>query len=305
MACLRNEALRLPFWLRHNRRLGVSHFLIVDNGSEDGTREALLGERDVSLWSAPGSYRASRFGLDWTDWLLMRYGTGHWTLTLDADELLVFPHWDTQGLSGLGRALEARRLPALGALMLDLCPDGPLGVGDHAAGDDPVRALPLFDPGPYRVRTKPFTEARWTQGGPRDRAFFADRPERAPTLNKIPFARWSRAFVHLNSTHSLLPPRLNRVLPCEGAWDPATAPGPTGVLLHTKFLPDAPRRAVEEKGRGEHFHHPSRLNDYYDAVAARPDLRDQALARLPSGINGSEWRQLEALGLLSRAGWNP
>ena len=33
---LRNEEMRLPFFLDHYRRLGVGHFLIVDNGSDDG-----------------------------------------------------------------------------------------------------------------------------------------------------------------------------------------------------------------------------------------------------------------------------
>ena len=35
---LRNERVRLPYFLEYYRRIGVGHFLIVDNGSDDGSR---------------------------------------------------------------------------------------------------------------------------------------------------------------------------------------------------------------------------------------------------------------------------
>ena len=47
---VRNEAQRLPYFLEHHRRLGVDHFLIVDNDSDDGSRDWLAGQPDVSLW---------------------------------------------------------------------------------------------------------------------------------------------------------------------------------------------------------------------------------------------------------------
>ena len=39
---LRNERVRLSYFLDYYRDLGVDHFLIVDNGSTDGSREYLL-----------------------------------------------------------------------------------------------------------------------------------------------------------------------------------------------------------------------------------------------------------------------
>ena len=41
---LRNERVRLPFFLRYYRSLGISHFLIVDNNSDDGSREYLAAQ---------------------------------------------------------------------------------------------------------------------------------------------------------------------------------------------------------------------------------------------------------------------
>ncbi len=38
---LRNEKVRLPYFLQYYRDLGIDHFLIVDNDSDDGSREYL------------------------------------------------------------------------------------------------------------------------------------------------------------------------------------------------------------------------------------------------------------------------
>ena len=45
---LRNEKPRLPYFLNYYRKLGVDHFLFVDNGSGDGRHELLSAEPDVS-----------------------------------------------------------------------------------------------------------------------------------------------------------------------------------------------------------------------------------------------------------------
>ena len=75
---IRNERPRLRYFLKYYRDLGVDHFFVVDNGSTDGGAEYLAGEPDVSLWSTDASYRTSRFGTDWMNWLKFRYAHGHW-----------------------------------------------------------------------------------------------------------------------------------------------------------------------------------------------------------------------------------
>ena len=49
-ACMvvRNESLRLPSTLAHYRQLGVDRFLVIDNGSDDGTLEFLRGQPDTT-----------------------------------------------------------------------------------------------------------------------------------------------------------------------------------------------------------------------------------------------------------------
>jgi hypothetical protein len=235
---LRNEAERLPWFLKHHRRLGVDQFLIVDNGSADGSVEWLADQPDVSLWRTGHSYRAARFGLDWMTWLMMRHAHGHWTLMLDADELLIYAHHGARSLQELTRWLESLGQLVFGALILDLYPRGPLGRQYHAPGQDPTEVLPWFDPGPYRaVRQAPLGNL-WVQGGVRERMFFADDPRRSPTLNKIPLVRWSRRHAYVNSWHAILPRSLNF------AYDGPEGVAPSGALLHTKFLPHVTQRAL-------------------------------------------------------------
>jgi len=142
---MRNEALRIEHWLKHYRELGVSHFLIVDNNSDDGTAEYLAKQPDVSLWSTPDSYKASRFGVDWLTCLQRRCGVGRWCLTVDADELLIYPEYETRDLNALAAHLDATGTHAFGALLLDMYPKGSVGQAGFD-GDDPIGAILKQDP---------------------------------------------------------------------------------------------------------------------------------------------------------------
>ncbi len=291
LATVRNEALRLPYFLDHHRRLGVGHFLIVDNGSDDGTVEMLRGQPDVSLWSTGDSYKLSRFGMDWLTWLQIRHAHGHWCLTLDADEILIYPYWETRDLRALTERLDAEGRESFGAVMLDMYPEGRLSDREYRAGEDPFATLAWFDGGNLIVQVQPRMRNLWIQGGVRARLFFRAGPRRGPTLNKVPLVRWNRRFAYVNSTHAALPRRLNRV------YDETGGEALSGVLLHTKFLPVAPGKAAEEKQRAEHFANSAQYDAYYDSLVADPVLHCAASTRLTG------WRQLEAMGLMSRGGW--
>ena len=288
---MRNEMLRLPYWLQHYRRLGVSHFLIVDNNSDDGTAAYLAAQKDVSVWTTPDSYKASRFGVDWLTCLQFKHGAGRWCLTVDADELLVYPDSDDRGLDDLTAHLEASGRAAFGALMLDLYPKGPLADATYTAGADPREALPWFDARNYRAKRHPVFENLWIQGGVRDRGFFGSQPERSPTLNKTPLVKWSRRFVYVTSTHQILPRRLNDV------FDTGQGGRVSGVLLHTKFLPNIAEKSAEELTRGEHFENSDLYKPYYKALIDNPDLWTE------QSVHYEGTGQLESLGLMTRGNW--
>ncbi len=290
-ATMRNEAPRLPHFLEHYRGLGIGHFLIVDNGSEDDTAAILQDQADVSLWHTQAGYKAARFGMDWMTWLLRRYGHGHWTLTVDADELLIYPHWETRGLGQLTDGLAAEGHPSLGALMLDLFPKGSPDLQHYRPGTDPIETAPWFDSHGYWCERRGRHKAVSIVGGVRARMFFPQAPDFAPVLSKVPLVRWKRSYVYLSSTHVALPPVLN------AHHDGGGQERLTGVLLHTKFLPGTGARARIEKARGQQYTRGPAHEAYYDALAEAPDLWE------PASVKFSGWQQLVDLGLMFRGHW--
>jgi hypothetical protein len=283
---VRNEIDRLPYVLNHHRALGVGHFLVVDNASTDGSDRYLAAQPDVSLWTTDASYRQARFGVDWLMCLKFRFGAGKWCLTLDADEALILP--GARGLSDLVAHLDATGRPSFGAVMLDAYPKGSVTAGTYVAGDDPFDQLCWFDADGYRARRHAVFDNLWVQGGVRDRVFFQDQPQRAPTLSKTPLVRWRRSYAYVTSTHQMLPLTLNHVFDT-GA--------PTGVLLHSKFLPQIAAKSAEELQRRQHFQNSDLYESYHRALIAGPDLWHGASVRYEGP------GQLERLGLMSAGDW--
>lgn len=288
---LRNEALRLPWFLDYYRRMGVGHFLVVDNGSDDGGREYLAEQPDVSVWLTHASYKESRFGMDWLNGLLRRHGSGHWCLTVDPDEFLVYPHHDSRPLQALTDWLDASAIKSFSAMLLDMYPRGSLEIEPYRAGQDPFEIANWFDPANYTIRKNHEYANLWIQGGPRGRAFFPEAPEKGPALNKIPLVRWERWYVYASSTHMLLPRSLNRV------YDENGGEKASGCLLHAKFLSTFVRKSAEELDRRQHYADSQEYRAYHTVLSDNPDLWCEHSCAL------RDWRQLEDLGLISKGNW--
>ena len=288
---LRNERIRLPYFLRYYRELGIGHFLVVDNDSTDGSREYLSEQPDVSLWHTTASYKRSRFGVDWLNLLQMRHGHGHWCLVVDPDEFFVYPFCDSRPIRALTDWLDASSIRSFGAMLLDMYPKGPLEAQPYREGQDPFEIACWFDTGNYTIQRNRRYGNLWIQGGPRARAFFPQNPERAPALNKIPLVKWHRHYAYVSSTHMLLPRGLNLVY---DEWGGEKA---SGCLLHAKFLDTFPAKAEEELARRQHYSASVEYRAYHTALASGTDLWCKWSEKY---IN---WRQLEILGLMSKGNW--
>ena len=287
----RNEAIRLPYFLEYYREMGINHFLIVDNDSTDGSVDYLAAQPDVSVWSTAGSYKRSRFGVDWLNWLQMKYGHGHWNLVVDPDEFLVYPFCDTRPLRALTDWLDASSIKSFSAMLLDMYPKGRLDDQPYQAGQNPMEIASWFDSGNYTISKNPYFGNLWIQGGPRARVFFPDTPEKAPALNKIPLVKWDRRYTYVSSTHMLLPRGLNQVY---DEWGGEKA---SGVLLHAKFLDTFNTKAAEELDRKQHYAASVEYKAYAETLRDDPDLWCKWSEKY---IN---WRQLEILGLMSKGNW--
>lgn len=288
---LHNERVRLPYFLRYYRELGVDHFLMIDNGSDDGGRDYLAEQPDVSLWTTGASYRDRRFGVDWVMALLRRHGHGRWCLTVDMDEFLIYPFCETRPLRALTDWLDTGGVRAFSAMLLDMYPRGRLEDQPYHEGQNPFEIACWFDSGNYTIR-RDFTHNNlWIQGGPRARCFFATNPRAAPALNKVPLVKWHRSYAYVSSTHMLLPRGLNLVF---DAWHGEKA---SGCLLHAKFLDTFAAKAQDEMRRGEHYADSREYRAYLAGLEAQTEFWNRWSEQY---IN---WRQLEILGLISKGGW--
>jgi glycosyltransferase involved in cell wall biosynthesis len=240
LACLfpvRNEALRLPDLLRHYRQLGVTRFIVVDNGSRDGSQAWLAGEPDVDLWSSEQPFSESRFGWLWFNELTRVYGQDRWYLVIDADELLVYPGMEALSLPEICARLTRRGVAAIRAPMIDMYPEGSIFQCDFAAGDRLLDAYPYFDGRSYGYRrTK--SGGIVLQGGARARIISAAEGRTQNVLEKYPLRFWHRGETFHN--------------PHVHPGVPLSVP-PFAALLHFKFLPDFEEKIHDALATGQHW----------------------------------------------------
>lgn len=255
-ACVRNEELRLPHFLDYHRKLGVDRFFIIDNASEDGSLEFLLKQGDVHVFFTEGSYAASNCGVSWLNSLLSHYGPGHWALTLDVDELLVYPACEQVHLRQLVRFLDREQADGVVAFLLDMYSDTPIRDTVYRKGTPFLDTCRYFDHDTYHLVDNDGTPVR---GGPRHRLFWAGRTRQkpSPVLRKFPLVRWRDGLKYEASTHIIRDLRVSAL---------------SGVLLHFKFFSDLCPRVAEEVQRGEHWDGAAQYESYLDVVSETPDL---------------------------------
>ena len=288
VTCLRNELPRMPFFIDYYRKLGVNHFLIIDNDSTDGIQDWAREQDDISIWHTKASYKASRFGMEWCNYLLKRYGTNHLCVTVDPDEFLVYPNFETRNLRDLGEYMKMEKREAFHTVMLDAYSDRPLNDTIYEMGDSPFDVCPFFDKDGYtQISTK--NMPTFTRGGPRMRVHNRTHPERSPALNKIPVVWWKWNFRYVSSMHDLKPMRLMRV---QDAFNPAI----TGALFHFKFFASLSTKAQEEMRRKQHFEGGYEYQRY--AETHNPNFYEEGVS---TRYEGPE--QLIRLGLMCRGNW--
>ncbi len=252
----RNENLRLPYFFRYYRDLGVNEFVIADNGSVDGTLEWLLEQPDAHVFAARGSYLQSNCGSQWLEYFLKEFGCGAWCVVADGDELFKFPHCESRSLRQLTYFLESRGESAVFALLLDMYPNSTFDDIRYERGMDPLRLCQYFDDDSHFLwKTSDFhsDESRvgefphFYQGGMRHRVLGV-----TPCLNKIPLLKYDRGVKLFIGAHFVEGVKISRL---------------RGVVLHFKFLQDFSHRVREEAKREEHYKRGAQYKDYARALS--------------------------------------
>ncbi len=157
MLVVRDEVDRLECSLDHHRGLGVDEFVVIDNGSTDGSLDLLSGRDDVHLWSTTSRYRDGCAGYAWVSAVLATLDRPGWWLFLDADELLTYP----LHLPDLCAALDDEGAGALDAILVDCYAAASIGAGSWFDRDWQVGARQRVFPveGGYLLTKVPLV--RW------------------------------------------------------------------------------------------------------------------------------------------------
>src|SRR5215208_5316238 len=146
LVCLmRNGRPYVNSFVEHHTSLGVKHLFFLDNGSTDGTIEALKEYDNVTVLRTELPFE--RYELSMRQYLVERFcQKGRWCLYADMDELFDYPYSDVVSLSSLLRYPNERSYTAVVAQMLDMFPEEPLS-GSSGAGtllDEPLKERHRF-----------------------------------------------------------------------------------------------------------------------------------------------------------------
>jgi len=232
---VRNEANRLPFFLEYYRNLGVNQFYIVDNNSDDGTLEFLKSQDDVTLYWTDDSFLDSLCGLTWLDEMRNKHGLDSWCLTVDCDELLVYPLINQIPLLTFCQYLDSIDCQGLFTLMVDFYSKQPLDNIDYQIGTPFLESCQYFDSSGYYLAPFDHFPFFGVYGGPRYRCFYKDAElGQGPTMRKIPLVKWGKGIEYLSVTHSTSTLRLADI---------------SGALLHFKYLDDFKSHVAKEVSR--------------------------------------------------------
>ena len=171
---VRNGAFYLESFIEHHRRLGIEHFVVLDNGSSDDTLPYLRRQDDVTLLRTAVPYKTYENLMK--RYLVRRYSTAKWNLFVDIDELFDYPGSDRLDLRGFLGYLEHHGHTAVAAQMLDLFPAGPIAATPADVGADIGAAFPYFDISdiskrPYEFDTDPASTLTYHRGGIRRTVF--------------------------------------------------------------------------------------------------------------------------------------
>jgi hypothetical protein len=290
---VRNEISKLPYLFFYYRNLGVARFFVVDDRSDDGSREFLLNQENCHVFHSTNSYQDARRGVHWHNLLLDTYGTGYWCLVVDADELLVYPHCEKITLPSFCKFLDSEGSAAFFAFLLDMYPSTDLSEAICVPGRPFHDICPFFDTD-YLFRELGASNNEVDElppirviGGPRVRKFYpwqrrtdffsrallffsvrladklrfwrGDKPHYAPALIKVPLVKWQAGCKRL-SNHVIVNPKQGKL---------STV---TGALLHFKFFADFHEKAKRAAATGQFFRGSQEYRRYLAHVSKYSNL---------------------------------
>src|SRR5215211_1203431 len=130
-------------FVEHYRSLGAKHLFFLDNGSTDGTVEALKNYNNVTVLQTMLPYKEYKHLMK--QYLMGRFGKkDRWCLCVDIDELFDYPYSDVVALDSFLGYLSSNSYTAVAAQMLDMFPEEPLSGREGTLEDEPLKERHRF-----------------------------------------------------------------------------------------------------------------------------------------------------------------
>lgn len=267
-AVLRNESERLPYFLEHYRRIGVTRFIFLLNHSDD-QENPIFNQPDIHRFVSLSNF--SRVATQEINQLCRKFSKNAWSVVVDADELFVLPTRFSDVVS-LTLDLDRKRKQALSALLLDLYPARiiapTLSPKIKKLDKRPLQHL-FFDAISY-----PFFEP---SGGMRQRVFGLD----GVSLQKYPLIKFNSGVRFGWGTHMV---------------SGGTVTKDRVVLLHNKYDVGFIPRVQEEVVRQQHWHGAREYKRYLTWIQCRENS-DLKLFSPDVSRRFTDITQLESLSL--------
>src|SRR5829696_6393002 len=268
-------------FVEHYRSLGAKHLFFLDNGSADGTVEALKNYDNTTVLRSKLPFKEYKHLM--RQYLIGRFGKkDRWCLYADIDELFYYPYSDVMGLGCLLRYLNGNSYTAVAAQILDMLSEEPLSGREGNLEDEPLKELNRFydisnisrmrfKELPHRHKrnnTLQSDEIEIFRNGIRS-AIFSDRP----VLTKFPLVFTD-----------------GRIKPFDRSshWvDNAKIADISCVLLHYKFLDGYfHKRTMQAVQEESHYKNSRGAKKYLEVLNRNPTLKmKRESARELKGVN--------------------
>ena len=242
-AVVRNEALRIRWFVNYYSKLGIDRFFFVDNDSSDGTREILASWENVHVFITRDSFKASKCGSFWRERLLGKYGNDHWCLVADADEMFIYPGYENTSLHDLCKSMENEGSLGMKCIWVQMYSKDSIRSSKWRDGEDPLTFCSYFDRNSAEECPHP-TKFGWEFNIHKAPLFF--RCKNGPRL--------SRGH-HIFHWHGQNRESQHR-----------------GAVLHFKFTSDLYERCEEILQRLQHFKSEEKYGGFYRAMVENPDM---------------------------------